>query len=63
MILLAYLRLPSAFLLTDVFVPILRIVLDKLVHQLLAIFALQDYHLDALLHQVLFAANEGLVLA
>ena len=43
--------------------PIVRLFLDELLHQRLTVFALQHYHLDSLLLQVLLASNKGFVFA
>jgi hypothetical protein len=49
--------------LTNVFVPVLRLLLDELVHQLATFFVVQDYDLDAPALQILLTTYEGLVLA
>jgi len=47
----------------DVLIPDLWLLLHELLHQLLALFALEDNHLDPSFLEILLASNEILILS
>jgi hypothetical protein len=53
----------SLVFLTDIFVPIFGLLLDKLLHQVVTLFVVQNNHFNTPLFQVLLAAYKRLVFA